>query len=502
IAGFDAETFIPWQAPSIVDYMGSLPVYDTLAYPSTEGFMQGIPSVATQWEFSEDFLTFTLSLREGIPWQGGWGEVTAEDVKYTFERMMGEDSMSNRISTWEATIESVEAKDPYTVVFHQKIPSTVMHKDLIAENHYMQIVCKKYVETVGTDEANYRPVGSAAYRVVEHKYGNYIKYEAVEDHWRAVPEFKYIIITTVPEESTRVAMLKTGQIDATHNISPLSLDELPEDEITVHLAPGGRGPWLTFGGIVLPEDYRYVEGYHNQDPWVDIRVREAMNIAIDRKAINKALHLDTATERAIAPFIPGDDEQELIPYDPERAKQLLADAGYPDGFSFDLIVPTFIPDCPLTPKEVEAVGGYFEEIGLTANINIVEFGSWYPGAKKMETAGEIWPMAFLPSPDYTSYIDRWKPNNSYTFFQDTELTRLGLEIEPVLDIEKKNALWREFARYHRDNWLTIPLLSPTRMYASSKQTVGEWPLTYSSYNLVLEYARHPQPLNTWRLFTP
>ncbi|MFC1934474.1 ABC transporter substrate-binding protein [Chloroflexota bacterium] len=490
--------FLPW-AFTTDDSLVWLVVYDTPAYPRVDA--EPTPSLATGWEFSTDYLSFTMWLREGIQFQGGWGEVTADDVKYTFEQLLGPATVFGPAVQMREVIESIEVIDPYTLVFHQNIPSGDILFLLTNENQYAPILCKKYLEAVGEDEANRNPVGSGPYRLVEQKTGDYLMYEAYDEHWRVVPEFKYLILRNVPEESTRVAMLKTGQIDATH-ISTPSIAEIPKEGFTVSYWPGGATLFLMFGGIALPEDDRYVEGYHMQDPWTDIRVREAMNIAIDREAINQALELGTATPLGVHWQIPGWKEQAPHPYDLERAKQLLAEAGYPDGFSLDIASMQGLPGCPMGPKEVEAVAGYWENLGLTVKLIPVELPVWWPDLKESKTAGTISSMRFTYKTNFAFEATLNTTRGPQIVYQDAELLRLCDKLLAEPDLTKRDSTWREIAKYEHDNYTTVPLLRIARVVVSNSQKVGEWPPNSSTYYYNFEYARHAEPLNTWRLFTP
>ncbi|MFC1928697.1 ABC transporter substrate-binding protein [Chloroflexota bacterium] len=491
------ERMLHWTA-SFQDTLLSMPVNETLCIldPKTVP----VPSLATRWEYSTDYRTFTIYLREGVQFQGGWGEVTADDVKYTIERVLADDSLIAMKGSIDAAIDTMEVKDKYTLVCHLKKPSTDLVNYLVWEGQNLLIASKNYLETVGDDEANLNPIGSGPYRLVERRSGDYFKYEAFDEHWRVVPEFKYLIIRGVPEESTRVAMLKTGEIDATV-ISPPSVPEIPEQGFKVLNWPGGPYSFLIFGGFLMPEDDRYVEGYHNQDPWLDIRVREAMNIAIDREAINQALEGGTARVMPILWQILGWEEIEPYPYNPERAKQLLTEAGYPNGFSLDMINPPFQPGVPMFPKEQEAIAGYWENIGIHVNIIPMEFGVWYPQLKNAEDAGTIWSMRFSYTPDYTGKVERFTPNGAYGMYQREEIADMSKKIVAELDMKKKDALWREMAKYMHDEYIAIPLLNVALLIATDNQKIGDWPPSYTSgFYFNFEYARHAKPLNTWRLF--
>ncbi|MFC1933661.1 ABC transporter substrate-binding protein, partial [Chloroflexota bacterium] len=316
-----------------------------------------------------------------------------------------------------------------------------------------------------------------------------------------VPEFKYLTLRVVPEESTRVALLKTGEIDAT-TITPLSMPEIPKEGFTISPWGGGANGFIAFGGIAQPEDERYVEGYHNQDPWTDVRVREAMNIAIDREAINKALHLGTGIPITIAQVNPGWDKLEPIPYDPERAKQLLAEAGYPDGFSFNLMNSPFHPGVPMLPKSAEAVAGYWEEIGLTVNIIPMDWMAYNEKFKQIETAGDCYASRLLYLANTAVYDQYYRVNGRYNIFQAPELDILFDKLLAEPDLEKRNPIWGEINRYLRGNYVAVGLFIEPTIFASNSQKVGEWPENWTGYYHNFEYIRHAKPLNTWRLFTP
>ncbi|MFC1934372.1 ABC transporter substrate-binding protein, partial [Chloroflexota bacterium] len=495
------QTFIPWIT-YIMDSKTFLPLYDTLGYPSTK--KEILPGLATRWEFSADFRTLTLFLQEGVYFHDGWGELTADDVKYSLEQYMSEVNPQTNAITYRNTIDSIEVIDPYTLVIHQKIASAALPLAMMEiENSNSSILCKKYLETVGIEEANLHPVGSGPYRLVEVRYGDYCKYEAFDEHWRVVPEFKYLIIRGVPEESTRVAMLTSGQIDAT-NISVLSTPEIPKEGFTIANWPGAANGFMFFGGMLMPEDDRYIEGYHGQDPWVDVRVREAMNIAIDREAINKAICLDTGTQITIPMQLPGWQDLEPYPFDPERAKQLLAEAGYPNGFSLDLMrMPA--PGAPTFPTEVEAAAGYWEEIGIRVKIIPIEWPAWVPPTvMKGEDVGTVTTYVYgnLNLAEWFTRLAYFKPDGRWSFYQDAETWRLADKISAEVDLEKQEPIYKELSKHLRDNYCFVPFFVGAKIVVSNSQKVGEWPPNWGTYYFNFEYIRHAQPLNTWRLFTP
>ena len=489
------EGFIPWIGSGSQYRIWEI-VYDYLIYTKMDG--TNIGGLAERWEESADALTVTAWLRKGIQWQGGWGEVTAEDVKYTYDQLMSEGSMNSRASTLRDSIESIEIVDRYTITWHLKAANPAWWQNL-TDIGYSQgpIVCKNYIEKVGELEASVQPIGSGPYRLVEHQFGDYLKFEALDEHWRVVPEFKYLIIKIVPEDSTAVAMLKTGALDAT-TVSSSERPELENAGFGVSTVPGGDAVSFVFGGMTSPLDDRYVEGYDQQDPWTDVRVREAMSIAIDRQAIIDALYFGAATPIPVSWLVPGWKDLEPVPYDPVRAKQLLAEAGFPNGFSFQILTP---PIEPAFSKLAEAVAGYWEEIGLKPEIVIVDkavVNTEYIYPQK--TAGYVYPAANSFRTDYsTNMVSRFTYNGKNSYYQDPEIQALFDKLVPETDWVKRNELWGEIAKYLHDNYITVPIGDIGATWAFSSKIEKMSPMLSNELGN-FEYLRHAQPLNTFRLF--
>ena len=211
LPGFDLEDFLPWHFGLSSTQMGML-MYDLLIYWN-EVDRQFIPGLAESWEVAPDAMTLTYHLRKGVQFSDGWGELTSADVKYNFEMQASKWSTGKVSQT--RRIESMETPDPYTLVVHFKTPYPSFYMDLSLGNSGIcqGIVPKKYLETVGEEVAMTKPIGSGPYRLVEGVSGEYFKFEAVDSHWRIVPEFKNITLRNIPETSTAVAMLKTKEMD-------------------------------------------------------------------------------------------------------------------------------------------------------------------------------------------------------------------------------------------------------------------------------------------------
>lgn len=476
-------------------------VYDFLLYSDAAAEGKIIPGVAERWEYSKDYRNLTLWIRKGIQFHDGWGELTAEDVKWTIE-FNSRPTSTNIRSPELKKITSMEVVDRYTLVLHLKDPdpgflSTFCTNDGVT----LPVLCKKYVATVGEEKANKQPIGSGPYHLVEQRVGDYAKFEALENHWLIVPEFKYMILRVVPEETTRLAMLRTGEADIALQLSLNKLPEMEKAGLRSVTTPRSDLIFFGFGGMLLPEDKRYVEGYHQKDPWKDIKVREAMNIAIDRNAIVKSLYQGKVIASPIFWDLPGWDKLQPIPYDPKRAKQLLAEAGYPNGFSFKFYTHTQNPDIPML---ADAAAGYWQAIGLKPEMIRGDYATWRDLHKSGKTAGYIWSYV------HSKYIDLWTagrvgdyelPNASTPWFQSNETKAAIGKVRAELDPKKRDAYFKEIPPLYRSIYAHIPIVYLPRVHGVGKN-VGEWfPGRYIHPKNFI-FARHAKPLNTWRLLTP
>jgi len=298
------------------------------------------PCLAESWSATADGLTYEFVLRKGVRFHNG-DPVTAEDVKFSFERYKGASAklLKDRVA-------AVEIVDPHRVRFRLKRPwPDFMTFYGTPATGAAWIVPKKYVEKVGDDGFKRAPVGAGPYKFSSFKPGVELVVEANEQYWRKTPSVRTLLARSVPDDSTRLAMLKRGEADIVYNFRGPLAEELR------------RTPGLTLKPYYLPLPFWYVftEPWDPKSPWADRRVRLAANLAIDRQAINQAETLGFS--RLTASMIPQSFEgywpAPLYPYDSQRARQLLAEAGYPNGFDAGMISVDMA-----NASFAEAVAGY------------------------------------------------------------------------------------------------------------------------------------------------
>ncbi|PYO15169.1 MAG: hypothetical protein DMD75_03345 [Candidatus Rokuibacteriota bacterium] len=350
--------FDPAETPGIgTPFMILYALHDALVKPMPGNPMA--PSLAESWSLSKDGLAYEFVLRQGARFHNG-DPVTAEDVKFSFERYRGAASKLLR-----ERVPVVEVVDPHRVRFKLKEPwpdFMTYYGSLTTGAGW--VVPKKYLEKVGDDGFKKAPIGAGPYRFVTFNPGIELVLEAHEQYWRKVPSVKRLVIKSVQDEATRLAMLKRGEADVIY----LLQGELAEDVrrtpgLTLKPTPIVSTHWLVF-----------LDQWDPKSPWADRRVRLAANHAMNRQAVNEALTLGFS--RITWSIIPASFDFFWQPpayqFDPARAKQLLAEAGYPNGFD----AGDFWCEPP-TATMSEALMGYLQAIGIRVKLRPLERAAFF-----------------------------------------------------------------------------------------------------------------------------
>jgi peptide/nickel transport system substrate-binding protein len=300
----------------ITPFMVLYALHDAVAKPMPGQPMA--PSLAESWSASEDGLSYEFVLRNGPKFHNG-DPVTAEDVKFSFERYRGtsHELMKGRVA-------AIEAPDPQHVRFKLKEPWPDFLTFYATASGAGWIVPKKYVEQVGDEGFKKAPIGAGPYKFVSFTPGLELVFEAFDQYWRKSPSVKRLVFRVIPDETTRLAALQRGEIDIVYSIRGELAEELQRTPGLTLKPVVPQGPWW----IYFPEQW------DPKSPWHDERVRRAASLAIDRKAINDAITLGySKVTGSIIPYTFEFFWQPPAPaYDPAKAKQLLAEAGYPNGF--------------------------------------------------------------------------------------------------------------------------------------------------------------------------
>jgi peptide/nickel transport system substrate-binding protein len=323
------------------------------------------PSLAESWTVSADGKTYDFKLRPNLKFHNG-DPFTAEDVRFSFQRAKGYKILKEKVR-------DIEVAGPLRVRIHLHEPwpdFMTFYGTMVAGQGW--IVPKKYVEQVGDDGFKKHPVGLGPYKFVSHTPGVELILEAFEGYWRKVPSVKRLVFKSVPEANTRYAMLKRGEIDLAYLLDVPQAQELKRDSSFK----------VAFSGGIATFYLDYFDMWDPKLPWADRRVRLAASHALDRKALNEAETLGQS--RLTGGFVPRNLEFALAldahAYDPAKAKQLLAEAGYPNGFDAGELHPF-----PPYTSMGEAVAGYLQAVGIRTKIRTMERAAFISewGAKKL-----------------------------------------------------------------------------------------------------------------------
>jgi len=437
---FSYETFDYIEGESFFGWS----LYDPLV--TWDENLDFVPALAESWTVSEDGLTWTFNVRDDVFFHNG-DPVTSADFLFSIEHMQDEAS-TNPWSNWlRYNFDTHYCPDADTYVYKTIVPE----HPLIMSFASTRILPKDYIDTNGWDYFKEHPIGSGPWIYVDFVSGDYIEMEANPDHWRTVPHFERLIQYVVPEESTQVAMLKRGEVDIITGITLDRAIELGEEGYRLIEAsvPSGSnvimpGTWLTDG------------------PTSDIRVRHALSYAIDREEIAETFFHGYAEPGGRFFHYPGmfgwGDDWEAEEYDLQMAKDLLADAGYPDAFD-DPVIQIYVQvGTGYTPDLFQILQGYWTAAGIQTNINMVDafemlglffFGSVDPEGNNI---GAIIPWVYgnnWPTNVYHSF-NMYCPGGAHSTSVDTHAEELFHKAVNEPDPDLCEQYFTEFSSYVHD----------------------------------------------------
>ena len=325
-----------------------------------------LPGLAKSWEIAADWSYIDFVLREGVKFHNG-AEVTAEDVKYSLGIYMRKDSKYVGKGLLKRRIKTIEVQGPYKIRFYLKSPWPWWS--------FPGIFPKEYREKVGDKVFSEKPIGAGPFRWVDYKPDRWVKMAAVKDHYRKAPEFKTLKFIAVPEASTRLAMLKTGEADIVGLIGPHIQQVRDDPRLSLKIVRDTQEQVLLYTDMANPD---------KPSPWHDKRVRIAASMAIDRKTITEKIlfGLGTPTGEVLAPVTRGfDPSVKTDPYDPERAKALLAEAGYPNGFK------TVMTTKQTRKLFMQAIAANLDAIGIKVEFKVMENAAWNKALRSKKHRG-------------------------------------------------------------------------------------------------------------------
>lgn len=449
LSGYPNSLYIPATHDKNADIAASQ-LYDPLVYQDDD--LNIVPGLAESWEVSEDGTEYIFHLRQGVTFHNG-EPFTADDVIATWEYGKGEGSAwPDRYSM----VASVEKIDDFTVRMTTEGPKPLL---LITMHDFWSIIPDEYMKEVGLDGFQQHPIGTGPFMFVEAVSGDHVTYKANPNYWReGLPRVAELIFRAIPESSTRVAALQADEVDIIQRITADEANQLlGVPGVKVISYPLARVYYIAFNNLTTGKGL----------PTEDARVRQAMNYAVDVEAILGALFSGHGKRAAgfVASSELGYGVVKPFPYDPEKAKALLAEAGYPDGFEIDMACPSgaygnFEQVC-------EAVVGYLGDVGIQVNLELMESAHFWDVEAKKELPplfGDSW--ADESGEAYNRLVGALGGMDApYSSWYDPKIAEFLEKIGSEVDREKRKALYEELQVYMQENPPFIYLYEPVTFEA-------------------------------------
>jgi len=387
---------------------------------------------------SSDMLTADFTLRANAKFHNG-DAVTGDDVKFSFERYRG-----GAATVLKEAVKEIQVLAPNRVRFVLREPwpdFPAFYGTFAASAGW--IVPRSYVERVGEDGFRKAPIGAGPYKFVSLKPGVELVLEAFESYWRKPPSIKRLVFRSLPDETTRSAALKTGEVD----LAMLLTGAVAQD---IRQTPGMRlaAPLLGIFWLDFPDQW------DPKSPWADRRVRLAASLAIDRDALNEAETLGLS--RPTGSIVPRDFEFALPldphPFDPARAKQLLAEAGYPNGFDGGELTPF-----PPYNAMGEAIQGWLAAVGIRTKMRTTERGAFMTAWREKKLHGVVLTISGVSGNAATRLESFVTKNGAFAYGALPEVDELFRNQARELDHKKRETLLHQLQGLLREQVVQAPI---------------------------------------------
>jgi len=432
-------------------------VYDTLVR-FTPGTFTLIPGLATSWTISPDGLTYTFKLRKGVTYHDAT-PFDAAAVKFTYDRLLDPNHPYHNTGPFPfaafyyGPIKETQVVDQYTVRFILKQPFSPLLDNLTLNTG--RIVSPAAVKKWGKEFASH-PVGTGPFKFVSWEKNVRIVLEKNDAYWDGAPKLNRLVFRPLVEEQTRITELLSGGVDFIVDVPPDNLAQVKQDpRFQVYEQPGPHIWWVTLNTKKKPFD--------------DVRVRQAVNYAVNKEAISKDILKGTGSPAA-GPIPPAvtwafSDQVKKYTYDPAKAKALLAEAGYPNGFNAVFWIPESGSGMQSPKTMAQAIQADLAAVGIKASIQTYEWGAYLNLYGKGLAQADMGAMSFMldpgdPAPMLSLVIDGHaiSPNGFNSgYYQNVKVDRLLQQASQTVDRSQRGALYRQVASLVADDapWIFI-----------------------------------------------
>src|SRR5947208_2421950 len=421
---------------SITPFLLLYALHDGLLKPMA-GVGSG-PSLAESWSMAKDGLTADFTLRSGAKFHNG-DPVTADDVKFSFERYRG-----GAAKILKDSVKEIQVLGPTRVRFVFKEPwpdFPAFYGTFVASAGW--VVPKRYVERVGEEGFRKAPIGAGPYKFVSLNPGVELVVEAFEGYWRKPPSIKRIVFRSLPDETTRAAALKSGEVDLAMLLTGPTAQDVKRTSGLRLVAPLLGIFWLDF-----PDQW------DPKSPWADKRVRLAASHALDRQALNEAETLGLS--KPVGSIVPREFEFALPfephPHNPARAKQLLAEAGYPNGFDGGQLAPF-----PPYNAMGETIQGWLQAVGIRTRMRAMERGAFMTAWRDKKLHGVVLTISGVSGNAATRLESFATKNGAFAYGALPEVDDLFRRQARELDRKKREALLHQIQKILHEQVTQAPI---------------------------------------------
>jgi peptide/nickel transport system substrate-binding protein len=447
------------------------------------------PGIAESWNLSPDGLTWTFDLRDDVTFHNG-EPLAADDVKFSLDRMMAPEAATGDSSLAREQITGVDIVDADTVAIHTKGVQSALPYLLSPHQSVVGIVMPKdYLTTEGGPTFEQQrelmeraPVGSGPFRFVSRTAGDSMTFEAVDHHWRRTPAIKQVEVLRVSEEATQVSMLQSGEVDVI-SVAPDQAAPLQSAGMEIRTVENSGEV-----GVFFPGSWRQAA---LADPAGKPEVRQALSLAINRQEIIDSV-LAGYAELKTTPFNTSPSTESIDEaywknwaaqaneYNPQKARELLAKAGYPNGFQLQMFSYAR-PGVPGLGQIAEIVAAQWAQIGVTANIVPTDYTSYRPhfiniDAADTYNAGDANIHGAATRFDvigaFAAYVR--EKGGAVQSVKDPELEKLVDQAAATLDDNTRQALVQQAYQRFLDTWTVLEVASTDAVFAVNPETVGPW----------------------------
>lgn len=448
--------------PAQVSDINSMRVHSNI-YDGLTAFELGTfnlkPALAKSWDISDDGLTYTFELRDDVTFHDGT-PFNAEAAKFSFERILFEDHEYYNIGQYPfaafyfGSVKEFEVVDEFTLTMHLSEPFAPLLNNLATATGF--ICSPEAIKTYGQDFTQ-NPVGTGPFKFVSWEHNVRVTLERNPDYWDGPPQLQNLVFRPITEEQTRLTELLSGGVNFIVDVPPDNIAQITSnDQFTFVEQPGPHIWWLSIN--------------HKLPPFDDVRVRQAINYAVNKEAIVKDVLKDTGTvaNTVVPPAIEWAYNPDAMkyPYDPEKAKALLEEAGVGDGFTTTFWVTESGSGMQSPKTMAEAIQADLQAVGITANLEVMEWGAYLTkyGEGMAEEAGLAMMSWMFGSGDPDTVLplsissDAFSPNGYNTgYYQNDRVDELIKQARMVNDVEERGKLYREIQEITSEEavWLFI-----------------------------------------------